>query len=41
MTISTEEWNGVRALVEDLYYVQKLSMERVVEIMIARDFKAR
>ncbi|KAN0067447.1 hypothetical protein V8E54_014316 [Elaphomyces granulatus] len=40
MTISTEEWNGVRALVEDLYYVQKLSMERVVEIMIARDFKA-
>jgi hypothetical protein len=41
MTKSTEEWNGVRAQVEDLYYMQKLSMERVVEIMKARNFKAR
>jgi Clr5-like protein len=41
MTISTEEWNDVRAQVEDFYYVQKLSMSRVVEMMKARGFKAR
>jgi hypothetical protein len=41
MTISTEEWNAVRAQVEDFYYVQKLSMARVVEMMKARGFEAR
>jgi len=40
MTISTEEWNAVRAQVEDFYYVQKLSMARVVEMMKARGFEA-
>jgi hypothetical protein len=41
MTISPDKWEYFRDQIEDLYYVQKVPLKRVIFEMKAKGFRAR